>query len=195
MKTKKLIQLLQEADPTGELECCVGTTTDIRYVDVLPAYYDGRLQVLKVNEKNQVIGAKYVREGSKVCIHTLSISDAVIDCELSEEDIDYSQLSKEEVTKKAHKELRDWYMQMCTELEMENFQAWAKDRAEKLTEDIENIKDLAFEAFKKFGLSRDDKIVVPLGKSYNETRFDQWNEKFEVVLENGFLVIKEKVKC
>lgn len=81
MKTKDLIAALQKEDPTGELECCVGNI-DIHFVSQEPAYYDGSLQVLERDMTNQyynIIGAKFVRSGSKVQIHTLSIEEAILE--------------------------------------------------------------------------------------------------------------------
>ena len=46
MKVKDLIKQLQELDPTGEIEVCVGNS-DIIDISLFPAYYDGYLQVLK----------------------------------------------------------------------------------------------------------------------------------------------------
>ena len=40
MKTADLIRRLQEADPTGELECVAGGE-DVYFVQRLPMYYDG----------------------------------------------------------------------------------------------------------------------------------------------------------
>lgn len=82
MKTKELIKRLNDADPTGEAEVCVDNT-DILFVEALPAYYDGYLQVL-IRDKTKepyynVVGAKYVNEGKKVCIHQHSIEDAIIE--------------------------------------------------------------------------------------------------------------------
>lgn len=45
MKTKDLIKCLQEIDPKGEFEVCI-ENADIEYIDVLPAYYDGRITVI-----------------------------------------------------------------------------------------------------------------------------------------------------
>lgn len=81
MKTKDLIRRLQEADPSGEIECCVGNV-DILFVSHEPAYYDGRMQVLIRDEKCKyynVIGAKYVENGYKIQIHAHSIEDALCD--------------------------------------------------------------------------------------------------------------------
>jgi hypothetical protein len=41
MKTSELIRRLQEADPTGELECVVDATADVLFVEPAPYYYDG----------------------------------------------------------------------------------------------------------------------------------------------------------
>lgn len=83
MKTNELIKRLQQADPSGELECCVGNI-DIYFIETLPAYYDGALQVLVHDEKLKdkawsIVGAKIKRSGEKVQIHTVSIEDAIYD--------------------------------------------------------------------------------------------------------------------
>jgi hypothetical protein len=80
MKTKDLIKQLQECDPEGETEVCVHNVP-IYYVDNLPAYYDGKLQVL-INDPEKepyysVVGAKFVSTGRKVVINTLGIDDAI----------------------------------------------------------------------------------------------------------------------
>lgn len=80
MKTKTLIKLLQEADPSGELECNAGLK-DIFFVERLPYFYDGIAQVLIRDESRtdyNVIGAKFNIE-DKICIVTHSIEDAMLD--------------------------------------------------------------------------------------------------------------------
>ncbi len=82
MKTKDLIRHLKDADPSGELECCVGNA-DILAVYHQPAYWDGCLQVL-VRDKTKspyydVVGARYVSDGYKVMIQPLSVSDALLE--------------------------------------------------------------------------------------------------------------------
>ena len=79
MKTKELIKQLQEADPTGETECCVDNK-DIFFVDCEPSYWDGCLQILKRDHTSKhynVIGARYTTKGHKISIVTLSIEDAI----------------------------------------------------------------------------------------------------------------------
>jgi len=83
MKTKELIRRLQEEDPTGEIECCVGNQ-DIYFITQEPAYYDGPLQVLVHDESKRdkqwsITGAKIVRSGAKIQIHTMSIEDVIFD--------------------------------------------------------------------------------------------------------------------
>lgn len=194
MKTKELIRQLQEADPSGEIEVAVGNT-DIHFLELQPAYYDGPLQVLSrdLNSKYyNITGVTYKRTGSKICIHTLSASDVI-----SQDDdaiIDYSELSEESriATKKAHDSLREFVSDIENELELEHFLKWAKKQAEKLTVDTEDIKAVASNFFKKH-ISRNDPLPeggIPLGKNYIETREQQWNEKYQVHIENGFLKIK-----
>jgi hypothetical protein len=81
MKVKELIRRLQEADPTGEIEACVGNI-DIHFVSREPAYYDGRLEVLKRDPARtgrcyDICGAEIRNDGQKVQIHTLSIREAI----------------------------------------------------------------------------------------------------------------------
>lgn len=81
MKTKDLIALLQKADPTGELECCV-RNRDIFAVYPTEAYWDGPQQILvrdPANPHYNVVGAIFNREGTKVQIETHSIKDAIFE--------------------------------------------------------------------------------------------------------------------
>lgn len=83
MKTSELIRRLQEADPTGELEVTVGKT-DIHFVNVMPCYYDGHVQVLKRDpalegEFYNIIGAEVRGEGSHLSIYTHSIQTMLAD--------------------------------------------------------------------------------------------------------------------
>jgi hypothetical protein len=81
MKVSELIHRLQDADPTGQLEACVGNI-DIHFVSREPAYYDGCLQVLKRDpaiKYYNIIGAELRASGDKVQIHTLSIEDVFLD--------------------------------------------------------------------------------------------------------------------
>ena len=83
MKTLELIRLLQEADPTGEAECCVDNE-DIHFLEVLPGYWDGRLQVFTrdpalTGKCFDIVGAKITAAGTKIKIRHLSIEDLLQD--------------------------------------------------------------------------------------------------------------------
>jgi hypothetical protein len=76
VKTKELIRQLQEADPSGELHVCVGNT-DISFVSIEPAYYDGRQEIIERGEDCKVVCARITGKGQKIQIHCLSIDDAI----------------------------------------------------------------------------------------------------------------------
>ncbi len=200
MKTKELIRLLQEADPTGEEEACVGNV-DIHFVEALPAYYDGALQVLKRDESKSpyynIVGGKYVRSGTKVVIHTLSITDALHNAGADGEfEVDYSELPTDRIesAKKSHEEIREWHRKLDVEMEMDYFVKWAKAKAEILTPDIEEMEGMAKQFFED-NVSPTDPLPeggIPLGHSYVTTREMQWNERFEISIDEGFLKIAVK---
>lgn len=80
MKTKELIRRLQEADPSGELPCCV-ENIDILCVLTQQAYWDGSLQVLvrDPNDSDAVTGGEFRRCGLKVTLHTWSLYELISD--------------------------------------------------------------------------------------------------------------------
>lgn len=79
MKTKKLIELLLEVDPTGEVEVCVDNV-DIFDVEKLPAYHDGSFQVLIRDDSKEyynITGGRLVCSGQKIQITSFSIKDGL----------------------------------------------------------------------------------------------------------------------
>ncbi len=82
MKTKELIKRLQAEDPSGEIEVCVGSS-DIYYLEELPAYYDGRLYTLIRDESKQpfydVTGMRITGQGRKVSIKLMDLEDVLCD--------------------------------------------------------------------------------------------------------------------
>lgn len=82
MKTSELIRLLQEADPTGQAECCVDNE-DIHFLEVLPGYYDGRLEVFTRDPARapyfDIVGARITGSGTKIKIKHMSIAELLID--------------------------------------------------------------------------------------------------------------------
>lgn len=194
MKTKELIRQLQEADPSGEEEVCVGNV-DIHFVELLPAYYDGALQVLTRDENCKfynIIGAKYKRSGNKVKIHTLSITDAISNNR--EMPVDYSELptDRQESAKKSHDELREWHKRLENQLEWDYFHKWVAKQAYYVTADTDEIEGAVFRFFEKH-VSADDPLPeggVPFGHNYITTREMQWDQKYQVVIDEGFLKVK-----
>jgi hypothetical protein len=81
MKTKKLIELLMKEDPSGEAECCIGNN-DIHFVEIVPAYYDGRLEILNRDESlpyYNIVGGKITSRGMKIFINPLSLADVLLE--------------------------------------------------------------------------------------------------------------------
>jgi len=82
MKTKKLIELLNAADPSGERECVIGNA-DIHGVYAQESYWDGCARVMirdpKLDGYYDIIGAKVQAKGTKVSIHTMDIDDMLLD--------------------------------------------------------------------------------------------------------------------
>lgn len=73
MKSKELIRLLKEEDPSGEIEVNIDGS-DIFSVENLPAYYDGSLKVLIHDESKKpyfdVVGVEFRRNGRKIRLHS-----------------------------------------------------------------------------------------------------------------------------
>ncbi len=79
MKTKKLIKLLQDNDPSGELECTVNGI-DIYSVARQPGHFDGAYEILVRDESRtnyNIVGAKITSESEKIILEPLSIKEAI----------------------------------------------------------------------------------------------------------------------
>jgi hypothetical protein len=198
MKTKDVIKLLQQADPTGEVEVCVGNV-DIHCIYQEEAYYDGALQVLIRDDNKQgynITGGKYVRKGNKVQIIPLSITDIV----WNEDDgpevtIDYSELSEyqAERAKKIHESIRKKNKEIINEVNLEIFQDWVKKKALILSPaELEDVDGLA----KDFFLNNDVNCKVgkvPLGKSVKDIMEEQWDKNYELFLADGYNLKIKKI--
>jgi hypothetical protein len=111
MKTKELIELLQRADPDGNIDVTIGNAP-ISYVDRLPAYYDGRLQRILYDTDNVPIVGILCSGGDKLVIHYRSISDCLSDNpfmtvireggELQDHDKSWIELERKESVKITH---------------------------------------------------------------------------------------------
>lgn len=115
MTTRELIQELLAVDPTGETDVCIGNET-IVYVDKLPAYYDGVMEKIILDKSMyDFTGAKYVRQGMKVCIYSRSIKDVLSD--KYDLIIDYSELNPDRA--KEYKESNEKWIEECKKIDKE----------------------------------------------------------------------------
>jgi hypothetical protein len=198
MKTKDLIAELQEADPSGEIEVCVGNV-DIFSVATEPAYWDGRLQVLKRDPAKKpyfdVIGGKYVTSGQKVVIETMSITDVLWDNPDAE--IDYGGLgANAERYRKMDDETRAASRDVEMKVELDAFYRWVKRKTEEIRPGGEDCRHSSDYAFEKLGLSPKDPVKdLPTKKdehgyewhaSWNDRREAMWDDTLEVYWRGGW---------
>jgi hypothetical protein len=209
MKTKELIRQLQEADPSGELECCVGNA-DIHFVDVEPAYWDGCLQVLKRDESNpyyNIIGGKYTCRGDKVNVRPLSIGDAIF--ENQDLPVEFEGKYGWDYYKERVEHHRKKTEEICNDVEGGAFIQYAIKRFTTIwTEDFDEdeVKKAAIAFYKENLDYRDEmpkdiaaakEIVESGGKEYtaipswNTRRMRQWDREITMDVADGKLVIKK----
>ena len=85
MKTNELIKLLQEVDPKGEFEVCI-ENSDIESYDILPAYYDGRISVIKERDEHfHPLRTEVTGSGTKLNLFRHDWGDKFIDAILYEQ--------------------------------------------------------------------------------------------------------------
>lgn len=210
MKGKELIKLLQEIDPTGEIEVSVGNI-DIWDVHQEPAYWDGKLQLLVHDESKKpyfdIVGGKYVVSGSKIVITPMSITEVLWSD--PEAVIDYSELETNTVLgsseyRKHDNATRQASRDVTLRVEIDAFTRWLAKQCNKLRPGCANDtyeKDMAYSSeqfFKKY-LSPDDPLkVLPQkkeslsGKEYevwpsvNDRRESGWDDRIEVYWRGGW---------
>jgi hypothetical protein len=130
MKAKDLIKLLQDEDPTGEIECCIANS-DILSVHTEPAYLDGRLQILErdhsLDPYYNIIGAKRTCRGNKIVITPYSIDDYITnDPEIAK--IDYSEVGSESSAqnyREADERIRQTMIAIQLDVTIKGFFEWA----------------------------------------------------------------------
>lgn len=204
MKTKDLIAALQEADPTGEVECCVGNA-DIHCVYQEAAYWDGCLQVLIHDPAKKpyydIIGGKYVASGNKVVIRPLSISDAIFNDENLPVYYEGMSEQKQQDYQKMVQDRRNQTKSICNDVEREFFVQYITEKycqhddfelddikiaAGKFYDENMDYKDSMPEDIlkgkKKENISGQDYEVVP---SWNTRRRLQWDREIGIDIKDG----------
>ncbi len=134
MKVKDLIKQLNELDPTGEINVCVGNV-DIYFLSKQPAYYDGAYQQLIRDPIKapyyDVVGGKYIKEGYKIQIYTLPIESILEDPKAV---VDYSQLGPEALSyEESDNKTKEEWNKIHYECELNIFSEWCKEQAVKIT--------------------------------------------------------------
>lgn len=171
-------------DPTGEQECCI-ENLDIFTIDLLPAYYDGPLQVL-IRDTTcpyyNIKSAKYIVSGSKIVLRPLSITDAI--CNDTQLQIDYSNLSKptQEQYKKSNEKTKQAYIEIENKCELDLFTRWAKEKALTISANIEKI-DFVAKEFYTNNLNHKTEFppnIANKSLSYNDKRLEQWNQELDL---------------
>ncbi len=114
MKTKELIERLQDADSTGELEVCV-ENKDIYFVERKEAYWDGRLQRIICDPELRgkcysVVDGKIVSSGHKVELILMGIEDIIEND--PDAPIDLSDAGSEEEKARWEKRIAEWRNEM-----------------------------------------------------------------------------------
>lgn len=205
MKTKELIRLLQEADPSGELECCV---ENIDILGVYPelAYWDGAFQVLvRDNSKKpyyDVVGAKYIAEGTKITISPHSIDDAIFDHRNLP--VEYIGMSTDQQKRyeKSVQEKRDQAFNIKNEVSRDSFKQYVQNKFPELSQ--EAVEKSAFEYYNKH-MSFEDEMPDDIKKmftmkdgmkicpSWNERRSLQWDRELDLkFVENQVIITKKE---
>jgi hypothetical protein len=201
VKTKDLIKELQEADPTGELEVCVNNV-DIFTVTPEPAYWDGKLQVLKrdpaLKPYYDVVGAKYVTSGCKINIDPMSITDLL--WSEPEAEIDYSDIPEhsraryEESDNKTRQAARNVERKVA----MDAFYRWVKKQTEEIRPGGEDCRHSADYFFEKHLTPYDPIAEIPPkqevmgGQTYTvypsvcDRQEKMWGDTLQVYWEGGW---------
>jgi hypothetical protein len=208
MKSKKLIELLQSLDPTGEVEVSVNNA-DILYVESLPAYYDGSLQVLIRDESKKpyydIVGAKYVRTGGKIVIHPMSITDLLWDD--PDASVDYSQLSGWSLEKctETNEKTRQASLDVEIKVDMDAFFKWVKKKTSNIY--VGNgVADCLHEANRFYTNHLNPKdpvkdLPATIDKdgnkwcaSWSEQREAMWDDTIDIKWEGEWVITKKEIK-
>lgn len=205
MKTKEIIERLQELDPAGELECCVDNQS-IFSIHVEPAYWDGCLETIQRDSSKRgynVIGCKIVSGGEKVSFDVHSIQDAIFhnDEVPVEFDGDHTEMKYKDWVEEQRRVSR----QVSHSVDLDSFCRYIKKKAAELNHTLS--EDEVYVAAQWFYVQNlyfkdklDDDIVHANftgndGKtcyySWNERKEMQWDRDLKITIEDNKLCIKK----
>ena len=209
MKTKELIRLLQEEDPTGETEVSVGNH-DIFELHTEPAYWDGKLQLLIRDPAKapyyDIVGGKYVTKGCKIVINAMSISDVL--WQDPDATVDYSELGQSaDRYRESDEKTRQASRDVTLKVEMDAFHRWVKSKAEVIRPgdaDCRSASDYFFEKHlhvddplkelppkKQIIKEKDGDKEYTVWPSVNERRESGWDDMLEVYWRGGWGIRKK----
>jgi len=195
MKSKILIKLLQEADPSGELEVVVPTeegNVDIFFVESKAGYWDGSYHVMERDWSNKyynIIGAQYRSDGVKLCLKTISIQDALfsnIDLPITVVDTFLEKTMQKQVD-----EWREEAKKIIKESFDEYFEKFKKDFIPKMLKDDLKIlqpNEYPIGYHNVMWLVRDTKKFKPFDKRHyvtNENQEHLCQGDCEVIIKTG----------
>lgn len=197
MKTKELIRLLNEADPEGNAECCIDNS-DILCVELMPAWYDGRLQILNRDENVKgynIIGARVVSSGQKIKIRRHSIEDMI---DVSHKlPVDLSDIKNERIAQEydvSITRLRNDAIAVKHDVALGMFITFVKAKIEKMNVQLSSaVIENAARIFFDNNLSDDDAMpddICSKQLSWFDRRHMQWDRELTVSVVSDSIEIK-----
>lgn len=196
MKTKNLIQKLREADPTGDIECSVSNVS-ITGVTVLPAYYDGALQIVDVDSDGCPRKGRRRRTGNKIWLDTIGLRDCF---EYEGFVIEYETEDDRKRYEKADQEGRRADEHINWVVECNIFTEWVFLKIQAIRPIVpgwfDRIKQAASDFYTKHrGPDIDGKAIAAREwgweKSWHDRLFDLWEELIHVDWDNYSRIIIE----
>ena len=195
MKTKELISRLQNADPTGEIQCCIDNA-DIWSIEVEPAYYDGSLHVIDFDEDRRPIKGRRIRSGEKVVLSPIRIQD----CFEYNFEVEYLTEEDRKRNEAFDIEERRHDKQIHMDVERDHFVEWVFMKIQNIRKVplgwVDRMKAAAVKFFEENCMGPDTPFVkVPMGRSYNDCREEYYEDTIFVDWDNySRIIIKMKEK-
>lgn len=186
MKTSQLIVRLNEIDPTGENEVCVGNC-DINFIDKLPAYYDGKLQLLERDESGKPTYLKGYRisSGQKINLFTTSLLELAI--ERPNFEIIYDSEQDEKFYKAQIAQTKLEYRDLFLESDKYIFIDWAFIKLQSTCvlryTQVKNFEELAGKWFIENVAESELKEHIEINFCRDETLKEYFNSNYDVFID------------